>query len=82
MTMLISTVSVFSHLNSSVPLHDVQHPILGVKFLVLGFEIVVNEIITSSERIRVGFPLRLAGNLDHVSRPVRFNIVTLKKINP
>ena len=56
-TPLISIVFVISHLNSSVPLHNMEHPILGVQFLILGFEIVVNEIISSSERICVGFPL-------------------------
>ena len=46
-------MSVFSHLNSSVPLHDVQHPILGVELFVFGSEVSKDVVVGCSKRISV-----------------------------
>ena len=53
-----------------------QHPVLGVQLLVLGLEIVVDEVVAGAKWITVGLPLGFPGDLDHVSRPVRLNFVS------
>ena len=52
-----------------------EHSIFGVKLEIFVLQILEYEVVGGAERIGVGFPLRLAGDLDHVPGAVRLDIV-------
>ena len=54
-----------------------EHSIFGVKLEIFALQIHKYEVIGGTEGIRVGFPLRLAGNLDHVAGAVGLDVVAL-----
>ena len=47
------------HLNSSISLHDVQHPILGVELFVFGSEVGKDVVVCRPKRIRIGLSFAL-----------------------
>ena len=64
-----------THFDSPVSLHDMKHSVFGVKLEIFILQILEYEVIGGAEGIRVGFPLRLAGNLDHVAGTVGLDVV-------
>ena len=48
------------HLNPSISLHDVKHPILGVELFVFGGEISKDVVVCCSKRIRIWLSFALS----------------------
>ena len=48
------------HLNSSISLHDVEHPILGVELLVFAGEVGIDVVVCCSKWIRIWLPFTLS----------------------